>query len=85
MKALVIAIVLAVCGGVGSAEPSGYQLPSMSEVPHGAVPPLELQPPPPAADRRPIFVGAGIVLLAALFWWNTRRRARLAEEDHDDG
>jgi hypothetical protein len=85
MKRVMIAIVLA-CG-VASAQPSGsasYQLPTMSDMPRGTLPPIEVTPPAPAPDRRPVFVGAGIVLLAGLFWWNQRRRARLAEEDHDE-
>jgi hypothetical protein len=81
---LILAIVLA-CG-VASAQPSGssYQLPTMSEMPRGTLPPIDVARPAPAPDRRPVFVGAGIVLLAGLFWWNTRRRARLAEEDQDE-
>lgn len=84
MKTLILAIVLA-CS-TASAQPAGssYQLPTMSDMPRGTLPPIEVAPPQPAPDRRPVFVGAGIVLLAALFWWNTRRRARLAEEDHDE-
>jgi hypothetical protein len=84
MKRVILAIVVA-CG-VASAQPAGssYQLPTMSDMPRGTLPPIEVAPPPPTPDRRPVFVGAGIVLLAGLFWWNQRRRARLAEEDHDE-
>jgi hypothetical protein len=84
MKRVVLAIALA-CASA-SAQPAGssYQLPTMSEMPRGTLPPIEVAPPAPAPDRRPVFVGAGIVMLAALFWWNQRRRARLAEEDHDE-
>lgn len=81
MNAVVIAFMLA----FGQPAGSSLQLPTMDEVPHERVMPLNVPPAEPQPDRRPMFIGAGIVVLAGLFWWNARRRARIEhEEDPDD-
>lgn len=87
MKALLVMIALSgVAGGagVGHADGSNYQLPTMTEVPHERVPPLTVPPPEPEADHRPMFIGAGIIALAGLAWWGARRRARIDDEEDPD-
>ena len=83
MKALMIAIVLAF-GGIAHGDGSNYQLPTMTEVPHDRIPPLNVPPPEPQADRTPVIVGAGLVAMAGLFWWSARRRARIDHEEDSD-
>jgi hypothetical protein len=78
VNALLVMIALAQPAG------SSLQLPTMNEVPHEKVPPLEVSPTEPETDRKPVFLGAGIVVLAGLFWWNARRRARIDHEEDSD-
>jgi len=50
--------------------------PSITDVPHSPVAPINVAGGEPArvVDRRPVYVGAAIVILAAVFWFLRRRQ-----------